>query len=186
MIIFGLGNPGLRYRLTRHNAGSLFIERFAKKQKKRFRTCRGYRKATLKIEKSSILLIKPTCYMNTSGVAVRKISSYYNRPFLVVIDDINLPLGRIRLRERGSDGGHRGLRSIIEELDHSDFPRLRVGIGRSHEDPVDHVLKRFKRQEKKVLNKVFDEGISGLFILIKEGMADAQNKINSVDLTENE
>ena len=186
MIIFGLGNPGSRYRRTRHNAGYLLVERLAKQHKKRFRTLRGYKKALISTDQYTMLLIKPICFMNESGIAVQEVLSRQPDDFLVVIDDINLPLGRLRLRVKGSDGGHRGLRSIIEELGDSDFPRLRIGVGRSGEDPVDHVLSRFKRREKGVFNKILDHSIQGLQILARKGFAAAQNHMNSIDLSDDE
>lgn len=186
MIIFGLGNPGVRYRLTRHNVGYLFIERLAKKNNKRFRTHRGFKSAHFTINSLTLQLIKLNCYMNESGRAVHRITTAYNEPFLVVVDDINLALGRIRLRVKGSDGGHRGLKSIIEEIGQNNFPRLRIGIGRSQHDPVDHVLGRFKREEKKLLSTILDHGIKGLYIMIRKGISDAQNYINSIDLTRHE
>jgi PTH1 family peptidyl-tRNA hydrolase len=122
--------------------------------------------------------------MNESGIVVREFTSLHKEPFLVVIDDINLPLGRIRLRKKGSDGGHRGLRSIIEELGHHVFPRLRIGIGRTQDDPADHVLSRFTRKERKILKEILNRGIEGFRIFIRNSITDAQNYINALDLTE--
>ncbi len=184
MIIFGLGNPGLKYRSTRHNAGYIFLDRFAKFNKKRFRVQRGYRKAEIKINKNIVILIKPQCWMNQSGIAVSKILQEMDGGFLVVVDDVNLPLGQMRLRSRGSDGGHLGLRSIIGSLNSSDFARLRIGIGRADEDVALHVLSTFKRSEKKILYAVITEAIKGVELLVKDNFTGAQNYINSVDLTE--
>jgi PTH1 family peptidyl-tRNA hydrolase len=186
MIVFGLGNPGFRYRGTRHNAGYMFVERLAKHHKKRFQTFKEYKKAILTIYHSKVILIKPICYMNESGSAVQHLLSRWKTSFMVVIDDINLPLGRIRLREKGSDGGHRGLRSIIETLGHDAFPRLRIGIGRTQEDPADHVLSRFSRGERKIVHAIVARGIEGFHILLRTTIADAQNYINSLDLSESE
>jgi PTH1 family peptidyl-tRNA hydrolase len=106
--------------------------------------------------------------------------------FMVVVDDVNLPLGRMRLRRRGSDGGHNGLRSVIEEMSMDDFPRLRIGIGRHDTDLADYVLSRFSRSEKKYLDRILDRAIAGLVILFNEGFEKAQNFINSSDLGDNE
>lgn len=183
MIIFGLGNPGLRYRATRHNAGYLFLDRFAKHRNIKYHTARGFRIATTRIASRKIQLVKPQCFMNDSGLAISRFVEDSQHTILVVVDDINLPLGRIRLREKGSDGGHLGLRSIIDELKSSDFPRLRIGIGLSDKSVTYHVLSRFTRPEKKILWQVIDNGIIGIEILFRKGFLKAQDHINSIDLT---
>jgi PTH1 family peptidyl-tRNA hydrolase len=183
MIIFGLGNPGIRYRNTRHNIGYIFLDYWIKRYRKRFRTQRGYKIAMIKINQSVVRLIKPQCWMNESGTAIASILQEMKGRFLVVVDDINLPLGKIRLRRKGSDGGHLGLRSIINMLERTNFPRLRIGISRPNENTAVYVLNSFKRREKRILKNVIDEGITGLEILLKKGFAPAQQYINSIDLT---
>jgi len=186
MILFGLGNPGLRYRSTRHNAGYLFLDLFAKEHRKRFRTLQGYRITKVVVNGQKVELIKPLCWMNDSGIAVAAILEKRDEDFLVVVDDIALPLGRIRLRAKGSDGGHLGLRSIINILGYSDFPRLRIGVGYNDEtlDVASYVLSPFSRSEKKLLRSVMKQGIKGLKMIFTDGFLKAQNYINSVDLTE--
>jgi PTH1 family peptidyl-tRNA hydrolase len=186
MNIFGLGNPGHRYRLTRHNAGYLFCDKMVKMYHKRYAVRRGYKCATVKIGRKSINLIKPLCWMNQSGRAIAGILEKYDGDFMVVLDDLNLPLGKIRLRNRGSDGGHLGLRSIITSLDRSDFPRLRIGIGCSEDDVITYVLTTFTRREKKVLNTVIEEGITGIEIMFRKGFTEAQNYINSVNVLDSD
>lgn len=183
MLVFGLGNPGIKYRSTRHNVGYLFCERFARIHKKRFRTKQGYKITTVYVQRADVHLIKPQVWMNQSGIAIASVVRNRAEPFLVVIDDINLPLGKMRLRSRGSDGGHLGLRSIGEHLETTHFPRLRVGIGRSDADVASYVLDAFSRQEKRLLNKIIDEGIKGIKIMVKKDFVKAQNHINSIDLT---
>ncbi len=183
MIFIGLGNPGTRYRSTRHNAGYLFVERMVRKHKKKFAARLGYKSSTLRVGREEMIIIKPICWMNQSGEAVRKILMNKTEDFLVILDDLNLPLGKIRVRPNGSDGGHLGLRSIIEALGSSDFPRLRIGIGPATADAVTYVLEPFTRQEKKILMAVIDKGIEGLEILVRKGFAKAQNFINSVNLS---
>lgn len=182
MILFGLGNPGIYYRSTRHNAGYLFLERLAKLHNKRFTTKQGYKRARLFIDKREIVLIKPQCWMNQSGVIVARAVREYDKEFLVVVDDINLPLGRIRLRYKGSDGGHKGLRSIIDAIGHTNFPRLRLGVGRPDEDIVSYVLTPFTKAERVLLYQVINQGIRGIEILVKEDFMTAQNYINGVVL----
>jgi PTH1 family peptidyl-tRNA hydrolase len=183
MFIFGLGNPGIKYRSTRHNVGALFCQRFARHHKKRFRLKRGYQIATVHIAGTDVHLIKPQVWMNQSGLAVTRIVRTQKEPFLVAIDDVNLPLGRMRLRSKGSDGGHLGLRSIGERLETTNFPRLRIGIGRADADVASYVLDTFSRHEKRLLHKVVDEAVKGIEIMIKKDFVKAQNHINAVDLT---
>jgi PTH1 family peptidyl-tRNA hydrolase len=182
MTIFGLGNPGLEYRSTRHNAGYMFLEKLARLQRKKFVTHRGYKLATITIAEHSINLIKPLCWMNQSGPTVSKIRQKITDEFLVVVDDFNLPLGKIRLRSRGSDGGHLGLRSIINSLESSAFPRLRIGVGCPDRDVVSYVLSSFTTEEKKILVSIIEKGIQGIEIMFKENFVKAQNYINSVNL----
>lgn len=184
MIIFGLGNPGLKYRATRHNVGFIFLDRFAKQYKKRFRSQRGYRIAKIEINDKKTRLIKPQCWMNLSGIAVSKILQERTEVFLVVVDDVNLPLGRARLRSRGSDGGHLGLRSIIDELSTENFWRLRIGIGQPHGDYARYVLNSFKRDEKKILHAVIEEAIKGVVLFLRNNFTNAQNYINSININD--
>ncbi|MCK4453338.1 aminoacyl-tRNA hydrolase [candidate division WOR-3 bacterium] len=182
MIIFGLGNPGLKYRSTRHNVGYIFLDRLAKQYKKRFYTKQGYKIAKIGISKNKIYLIKPQCWMNQSGFAVSMILQERHEDFMVVVDDVNLPLGKIRLKSRGSDGGHLGLRSIIDARGNSNFPRLRIGIGCPINDVADYVLSPFKQREKKILMSVIEKGIKGIEVLVKDNFTKAQNYINAIDL----
>ncbi len=182
MIIFGLGNPGVKYRATRHNVGYLFVNRCARLYRKKFRRRRDYKIATIKINRKTVYLIKPMCWMNQSGEVVAKVLHEMPQDFLIVIDDINLPFGKIRMRSSGSDGGHLGLRSIIHTLENFNFPRLRIGIGRPHEEVTNYVLSPFKSREKKTVNAVIEEGIKGIKIFMKKGFEPAQNYINSINL----
>ena len=184
MIFIGLGNPGIRYRSTRHNAGYLFIEKMARQHKKEFAIRSGYKFAKIRIGKKATILIKPICWMNQSGEAVRNILINRTQEFLVILDDLNLPLGKIRLRSSGSDGGHLGLRSIIEALRSSDFPRLRIGIGPATADAVSYVLEPFTKPQKKILMAVMEKGIEGLGLLVRKGFAEAQNYINAINFSE--
>jgi len=120
--------------------------------------------------------------MNQTGIAIAEILQHLDGDFMVVLDDFNLPLGTVRLRNKGSDGGHLGLRSIINSLGRSDFPRLRIGIGCPEDNVMTYVLTAFKRREKKILNTVIEEGIKGIEIMFKQGFTKAQNYINSVNL----
>jgi PTH1 family peptidyl-tRNA hydrolase len=182
MIIFGLGNPGRRYRFTRHNAGHLFLEQLARYYRKKFLRRKYYSVSAVKIMGSSVVLIKPRCWMNQCGEVMGKIIQEYDTKYLVVLDDINLPAGRIRLRSRGSDGGHLGLRSVISALQTEDFPRLRIGIGRAGGDATGYVLERFTAAENKVLRKVMKDAIRGIQVMFSEDFIKAQNYINSINI----
>lgn len=180
MIIFGLGNPGPEYRSTRHNAGYIFLDQLAKHFSKKFLRRRDGSYAKYRTRRLDVLLVKPRCWMNQCGGVVQAVLAKEDGDFLVVVDDINLPLGRMRIRRRGTDGGHRGLRSIIEALGHNDFPRLRLGVGRPAVDPAAYVLERFGAGEKRALRETIDEGIRGIEMLLVDGFEKAQNHINSI------
>lgn len=185
MIIIGLGNPGLKYRNTRHNVGQIFVDRLAKKYGGRFKTKRGYRISRLGKLSPHLKLAKPICYMNTSGPVVAGLVEKEGREdFLIVLDDINLPLGRIRLRGRGSDGGHLGLRSIITTLNTENFARLRIGVGQPVEDAAEYVLASFSKDEKKRLDQVLEHSFQGIEILAARGLEPAQNFLNAVDVSQ--
>src|SRR5437764_4152367 len=132
-LIVGLGNPGLEYSGTRHNLGFLALERLAEKHRLRFTGERGKSLvARGTVNGHDVALAKPQTYMNLSGEAVRELVRIYGLPpkaLLVVYDDVDLPLGTIRLREGGGPGTHNGMRSIVDELGRTDFPRLRIGVG---------------------------------------------------------
>ena len=180
MIIFGLGNPGLKYRATRHNAGYTFLDNFARHRKIKFRSQQGFQIAKTRIAGHKVSLVKPRCFMNDSGYAISTYLARKQDEIMIILDDINLPLGRIRLRKKGSDGGHLGLRSIINTLEFSDFARLRIGVGRSDMAVVDHVLNRFTRTEEKILRKIIEKGIIGIEKIFKQDFVKAQNYINSI------
>lgn len=183
MIFIGLGNPGVRYRATRHNAGYIFLDYLARMCGKKFRTTRGYRWTKLLLGDKEIELIKPLCWMNNSGSVVLQIVKEKASDFLIILDDSNLALGRIRLRAKGSDGGHLGLRSIINALGYQEFPRLRIGIDHTQEDLALYVLSPFKRSERNILRKVIKEAIKGIEIMLNQGFSPAQNYINAINFT---
>lgn len=182
MIIFGLGNPGQKYRFTRHNAGYIFLDRLARSFRRRFSRKKHFRITTFKFRGKELTLIKPNCWMNQCGVKINAILGGEKSKFMVVVDDVNLPLGKLRLRSKGSDGGHLGLRSIINELQTKNFPRLRIGIGQPQIDTADYVLGRFNASEKRILTKVMSHGVRGIRILLTDGFTKAQNYINSIHI----
>ncbi|NQT46427.1 MAG: aminoacyl-tRNA hydrolase [Candidatus Omnitrophica bacterium] len=183
-IIVGLGNPGLRYKATRHNVGFEAIDRFAKANRLRFKARRYFDSwmAEGKFKGESVLLLKPLTYMNRSGVAVAPAVANKEvnlSDLLVVCDDVNLELGQLRLRAQGSAGGHNGLISIIERLGNEAFSRLRIGVGGSEkEDLTGHVLGRFKRQENKVVDDMLQRAADCIEVWFEDGIKEAMNRFN--------
>ncbi len=182
-IVVGLGNPGRRYEETRHNVGWMVLDRIADRAgwSGKARARDGAAVARGRHGDLDLVLVKPTTYMNLSGLAVRKVLARERAPLadmLVVVDDFALPLGRLRLREEGSAGGHNGLRSIIGELGTQGFTRLRVGIGDPGQRAVDHVLSRFGRSERADLERVLDAAADAVEDWAREGTSRAANRWN--------
>lgn len=164
-MIVGLGNPGINYSDTRHNIGYKVIEKLAAKRKLKFENIsNNYALAKGKTESSVFSLLLPLTYMNLSGLAVSEFHSKFDFNFqdmLVVCDDINLPIGKIRLRSKGSHGGHNGLLSIINEINTIEFPRLRIGIRNRFEKDkqVEYVLSPFSEDEKPIIDSSIDKAV---------------------------
>ena len=182
-LIVGLGNPGDKYFHTRHNAGFLTLDYVSQKmgitvQSSKFHALVG--EGTLCGK--HIMLLKPQTFMNASGEAVREAANFYHIPpenILVVSDDINLDVGRLRVREKGSDGGQKGLRSIIEHLGSDGFPRVKIGVGKKpHPDMelADWVLSEFRKEEQSALFAAIETAYSGLCKLL-EGDADGAKQV---------
>jgi PTH1 family peptidyl-tRNA hydrolase len=163
-VIFGIGNPGIRYEDTRHNAGFLLVDFFAKKNSLSFKETMGeYFKAQGKIGDQDYVLIKPSTYVNNSGIAARQVFDKYSpaiEDFLVVSDDTNLKTYVLRVRLSGSDGGHNGLNSIIFHLKTDQFPRIRIGIGNNPSDVTlsEYVLSEFSKNELVEYQNTFIKG----------------------------
>jgi len=183
-LIVGLGNPGRRYRETRHNVGWEVISRLARRARIAVDEEDGFSDVGRgSIGGTRVILARPQTYVNVSGEAVRDLRRHHRlRPqdIIVVVDDLDLPLGRLRLRASGSAGGHNGLKSIIEALGTTEFPRLRVGIGRPAEgvDPADHVLTRFTSDEQAVVDAALDRAAEAIETAIAEGIETAMNRFN--------
>lgn len=173
-LILGLGNPGPRYELTRHNAGFLVLDNLADKYKinlTQHKYCSLYGKG--EIEGLPVILAKPMTYMNESGKAVKALLSGFNlspEQILIVHDDIDLPLGKIKTKFKGGDGGQLGIRSTIETLQTRDFCRIRIGIDRPEQkdDIVDYVLSPFAEEDSSLLNEVMDKAVHTIEAALKE------------------
>ena len=186
-VIAGLGNPGPRYRNTRHNAGFLVLDELAS----RFGVSLDREKHKALLAEVSrgggrVVLMKPLTYMNRSGQAVAPvIRNAPNGPgdLLVVVDDADLPLGRLRLRLKGSAGGHNGLKSIIEHVGSQDFARLRIGVGKEKGSSglADHVLASFTPGERETLEHVLKRAADGVLLYLNEGAERAMNEVNQSD-----
>jgi len=185
VIVVGLGNPGREHAANRHNVGWHVADRYAAERGWRF----GKRQhdallATGRRGDTRVIVAKPQTYMNVSGRAVQPLSRFYKVPLdrlLVVFDDLDLPFGAIRLREKGGPGGHNGMRSIIDRLGSGDFPRLRVGIGRppGRMDPADFVLRDFEPAEQAALPELLDRAAQAVEVFVGEGIGIAMNRFNT-------
>jgi PTH1 family peptidyl-tRNA hydrolase len=187
-LIVGLGNPGSRYTTTRHNVGFKVAERIAERFNLNFRAGRGdYLISNPKHkldEKAQILLLKPLTFMNNSGSAVRHAVDYFDIALpkvLVIFDEFQLPLGKLRLRPSGSDGGHNGMASVIQHLGTQEVARLRVGIGSEFEldNAVDYVLSSFSLEEQKQLPAIFDRAADAAINFGTDGIENTMNQFNS-------
>ena len=198
----GLGNPGAEYERTRHNIGFMAVDRLATSwsislgKEKRFYGIFGEGRLSPRLASSGkIRLLKPTTYMNVSGQSVRACADWFKgnpENILVIYDDMDLPLGKLRLRPSGSAGGHNGMKSIISHLGTQNFPRLRLGIGRGGKNDIDgaiaskanqnvtsHVLGGFSTTETKILPEIFDLAESTVTSILADGLEKAMSLYNS-------
>jgi len=186
-LIVGLGNPGFKYRNTRHNIGFKVINELKKSHTVvSKRKTRLYQTFEIDIdENQSALLAKPMTYMNNSGVALKALIEKYHFQIdniLVVFDDYNLPFGKIRIRPRGSSGGHNGLKSIIAHLQSDHFPRIKIGIGQEKiPDVVNFVLGKFDKTEKGKLSGIITTSAEACSFVLVHGIYKAMNRYNSSD-----
>lgn len=190
-MIVGLGNPGPNYVNTRHNAGFLIVDELAGRYEVAFRNERHYARAQVQAALTpggeALTLIKPSTFMNLSGRAVQAALTKTRAPLesvLVIHDDIDLPLGRLRFKMGGGAGGQRGVRSIINTLG-PDFPRLKVGVGRPPEGwATDRwVLSRFREGELELVARVLDAAADATELYLRDGLEEAMNVTNGLDLT---
>lgn len=182
-LVAGLGNPGRQYSGTRHNIGFMVIDFLAGKHRLTFSKSTTWNSELGKW--GDIQLIKPLTYMNRSGDAIGRFAHYFKinpEQILVVVDDVALPLGRLRLRAAGSDGGHNGLKSIIVHLGES-FMRLRVGVGdtSSSEQLIDHVLSEFDPLEKPKIDRAIERAAEAVEHLAENGIESAMNQYNRAE-----
>ena len=193
-LVVGLGNPGQRYAGTRHNVGFMALERLAKREGVRFKSMAKLQGELAEVGFGSdrLRLLMPQTFMNESGRSIRAALDWFDLSadqVLVLVDDMDLPLGRLRIRAKGSAGGHNGLKSTIQHLGTQEFARLRIGIGapgRSAEErkarTVSHVLGSFNASEQPLLKDVLDEVLHGLELIQRQGLERAGNRLNGLQL----
>lgn len=189
-LVIGLGNPGPKYAGTRHNVGFMALERLAAAAGSGFRNQARLQGLLAEVGSGDqrLRLLMPQTFMNDSGRSIRAALDWFGlqpQELLVVVDDMDLPLGKLRLRASGSAGGHNGLRSTISHLGTQDFPRLRIGIGAPADNPVErkartigHVLGRFNPVEQPLLEQVLSEVQAGISLIQRQGLTRAANRLN--------
>lgn len=194
-LIVGLGNPGPKYANSRHNIGFNVVDRAARAMQDKSIVWQKESKFKAEVFRTGdLIFVKPQTYMNLSGVAVSQISQYYKilpDEIYIVHDDLDLPLGKIRIRSGGASAGHNGVQSIIEALNTDKFVRIRLGIGRGKENQtknsdqnlkrrsvIDFVLSRFRQSEAGEMRKLIHNGAAALTMTVREGMEKAMNYYN--------
>ncbi len=185
-LIVGLGNPGEKYTFTRHNAGFLAIDFIS--QKENIEVKKIKHKAVIgegMIAGERVVLAKPQTFMNLSGESIKEIATWYKIPcenIMVIYDDTSMPTGSIRIREKGSAGGHNGMKSIIQHLSTDVFPRLKIGINAKPDgyDLADYVLGKFTKEEQKIMFETFEKVDSAVCEFIARGINPAMNKFNFI------
>lgn len=181
-LIVGLGNPGKEYEDTRHNIGFKVVDNIAKEyniqiNRQKFKGIYG--EGFINGEK--VILLKPTTYMNLSGESVREVVNFYNienDEILIIYDDISLDVGKLRIREKGSAGGHNGIKSIIAHLGSEVFSRIKIGVGQPNSDLVKHVLGKFSKEEMVTLDESIEAATNATAEIIKNDVKTAMNQFN--------
>ena len=184
-LIVGLGNPGIEYQFTPHNLGFLAVDRIAERYQVQVnnRHCRALSGKAV-IGPETVLLAKPETYMNLSGLAVRELIAEYElqpeRDLIVIWDELDLPFGAIRVRQRGSSAGHQGVESIIGALGTQEFLRLRLGVApeRKVPDGARYVLSQFRKSQLAAVDKLLDTAADAMEVVLKDGAAAAMNRFN--------
>ena len=181
-LIAGLGNPGSRYEKTRHNVGFLAVEACIRRQpldckeKEDYKICKG----SLGDEK--IIFLEPLTFMNRSGIAVRRIMQKSNispQQLIVIHDDLDLETGSLKIRKKGSSGGHKGIESIIQHIGTQEFIRIKIGIGRDPFIPTEkYVLSKFRKDDIQVIREAIEKAVDSVYAIINEGVERAMNRFN--------
>jgi peptidyl-tRNA hydrolase, PTH1 family len=183
-MIVGLGNPGGEYKGTRHNVGFEVLDRLRESHKIKMDRSRHRAQIGLgKIDGVEVVLVKPLTYMNLSGDAIAPLAKQYEikpEKILVVADDLDLPVAKVKLKPKGSAGGHNGHKSLIARLRTTEYPRIKIGIGKGDSATIDHVLSTFDREERVDIGAALDRAVRGVEIAVTEGLERAMNYVNEV------
>ncbi len=182
-LLVGLGNPGTRYTRTRHNIGFMVLEALAAQFGLMFRERTDYRISDGFMERERIVFMEPLTFMNRSGSAVKKVADKFAvlpERVIIVHDDLDLPAGKLKIRKKGSSGGHKGIESVIQNLGSRDFIRVKIGIGRDPLIPTEtFVLSKFRRDEIPLIREAIARASDAIACIIAEGPDRAMNKYNS-------
>lgn len=183
-VVVGLGNPGKQYHGTRHNVGFAVVDGLAASpQAGKFQSRFSAQVAELMEGEQKVLLVKPETFMNLSGRCVRQVVDFYQvavEDLLVVCDDVNLPLGRLRVRAKGTHGGHNGLRDIQNHLGTTEYGRLRIGVGAAEEGELsDHVLGRFRPSERPLIEDALQASLQAVSVWVQQGIGACMNRFNA-------
>jgi PTH1 family peptidyl-tRNA hydrolase len=185
-IVAGLGNPEKKYTLTRHNSGFLCVDELAEKHN--FKINKLKFKAIIadtQIGSHRVIVMKPQTYMNNSGEAIKEAAAFYKIPperIIIIFDDISLDVGKLRIKRKGTDGGHNGIKSIVKHLGSTDFPRIKLGIGKKPHpdyDLADWVLSDFKKDEAVPLKQSIDNACEAIELMLDGEIDEAMNRYNS-------
>ena len=187
MIIVGLGNPGAKYENTRHNVGFMFVDAVASANNGSFKLNKNLEAMVCEIyiNGEKHILVKPVTYMNNSGNAVYKVLNYYKKEdvidvnnLIVIYDDMDLPVGSIRIRKSGSSGGHNGMKSIISCVNSTEYKRIRIGIDRPSNDQIEHVLGNFSKNDRNIINEILEKAPNIIDDLVINGIDYIMNHYN--------
>lgn len=184
LLVVGLGNPGQEYKHTRHNVGYVVVDQLQERFKGLWKRSKfSADTARIVIDGQKVLLVKPLTYMNNSGQAVKKLMDYYAVPsedVYVFYDDVDVEVGKIRIRQKGGAGSHNGMRSMVQELQSKEFPRFRIGIGPQNPyiDMVDFVLGKFTKEEQVKVEKSIDSACDALVLSVEDGIEIAMSQFN--------
>ncbi len=181
-VVVGLGNPGSRYHGTRHNVGFAVVESLTEGPRAKWSQSRFQAQVCELTEGGEkVVLVEPETFMNLSGRSVRQIVDFYQLPLadlLVVCDDMALPLGKLRVRARGTHGGHNGLRDIQSHLGTTEYGRLRIGVGAPQDEAIDHVLGRFRPSERPVIDDAVQLAAQAVIVWVHQGIGVCMNQFN--------
>lgn len=187
-LVAGLGNPGRKYRDTRHNIGFMVADRLAERHRMRLSENKfNGQFASGRLAGQKAYLVKPQTFMNRSGESIGEAARYHDIPveqIIVIHDDVDLDLGRLAVKVGGGHGGHNGLRSIVDHISSKGFVRVRCGVGRpEHGDVTDHVLGRFESSEMNIVDRVVELACDAVETILRDGPREAQNEFNGRDVS---